>query len=680
MVGGVSSGLFQAQTIVSSSIIAANTAGDVGRGVLNTFVSEGYNLIGFGPATGRFNQPGDQTSVVDPQLAELEDNGGPTLTHRLGIGSPAIDAGDPTAIAGDDVPEFDQRGTPFPRVFDGRIDIGAFEFQPTPPASLVVSTTLDEFDADYSPGDLSLREAINFANLLPGADVIQFDPTLFATQRSISLTLGQLNIESEITLIGPGADLLTIDGRRQSRIFDISEFDETQQFDVATSGLTLTGGAATQPGSLRGGAIHSREQLTLSGMVIAGNTATLEGGGVYIRAFSPDALRLEDSTFVGNQAEAGGGLAIGSNSFGHVEIVNSTLSGNQSTLPGSGILSVGGSLFVRLTTVAENEVTGGAGGAIARTGEAMLLENSIVGNNTDAGGTPDLTGPVQARFSLIEHPTGAELTDEGGNLLGVDPMLGPLADNGGPTLTHALLAGSPAIDMGDPNFDATAFDPPLFTDQRGAPYVRVAGGRVDIGAFELQATPGDYLAGDYDGNNLVDAADYTVWRDTLGAMVVPFTEADGNGSGVIDEGDYAIWRTNFGQAASLNTAGLRAASLPLDAPPVETTADSDAAATGATTAQAAIAELEVFYSVPRRTPLAEDLPAPRAAFTDTATDAALLLLAREAASESPDEKVQEQADRWARDADGLAKNRLVSSEQGNSNAKPASLGSLEQRP
>ncbi len=81
----------------------------------------------------------------------------------------------------------------------------------------------------------------------------------------------------------------------------------------------------------------------------------------------------------------------------------------------------------------------------------------------------------------------------GGNLIGmggspIDPLLGPLADNGGPTATHALLIGSPAIDMGDPNAVAGAGGVPQF-DQRGAPFTRVHGAQIDMGAFELQRLP-----------------------------------------------------------------------------------------------------------------------------------------------------------------------------------------------
>jgi hypothetical protein len=148
-----------------------------------------------------------------------------------------------------------------------------------------------------------------------------------------------------------------------------------------------------------------------------------------------------------------------------------------------------------------------------------------------------------------------------------NPQLGSLANNGGPTMTHAPLAGSPAINAGDPSI---VFNPAEH-DQRGAPFVRVSGGRIDIGAFEVQPiiVPPD-LFGDYNLNGVVDAADYLVWRKTLGGTNVPaYSGADGDGDTTIDQDDYVVWRAHFGQtlpqpgsgaseASSVQTQQLRA--------------------------------------------------------------------------------------------------------------------------
>ena len=115
-------------TEIASSIIAGN-GGDVGG---DSFQSNGYNIVGFGNLLPFTNS--DQTGVSDPMLGPLQDNGGITDTHAPLPGSPAIDAGDPLATAGmGTVPEFDQRGHPFGRVFNHRIDVGAVELQPAVP-------------------------------------------------------------------------------------------------------------------------------------------------------------------------------------------------------------------------------------------------------------------------------------------------------------------------------------------------------------------------------------------------------------------------------------------------------------------------------------------------------------------------------------------------------------------
>ena len=114
------------------------------------------------------------------------DNGGPTATHALLAGSPAIDAGDPLFAS---PPANDQRGSPFVRVFDGdgaggaRIDIGAYERQTLAASFFIVDTLVDELDGNYSPGDISLREAVSAANGSPGADTISFAAALTAAGR-----------------------------------------------------------------------------------------------------------------------------------------------------------------------------------------------------------------------------------------------------------------------------------------------------------------------------------------------------------------------------------------------------------------------------------------------------------------------------------------------------------------
>jgi hypothetical protein len=236
-------------------------------------------------------------------------------------------------------------------------------------------------------------------------------------------------------------------------------------------------------------------------------------------------------------------------------VTDSTISGN-SAVTGGGIFSQGNTTL-RHSTIAFNTTTGIGKGIFVNSG-SLSLDHSIVaqnfGTNGDVNGLLGTT--ITAQYSLVGNNQGSDLApapigspDANGNLIGassvpINSQLGPLADNGGPTLTHALLAGSPAIDAGNPSAVAGMGGVPEF-DQRGAPFERVSSGRIDIGAFEVQpiVVP-PALPGDYNGDGVVGAADYTVWRNTSGST--SDLRADGNGDGMVDALDYAVWKGNFG--------------------------------------------------------------------------------------------------------------------------------------
>jgi hypothetical protein len=129
-----------------------------------------------------------------------------------------------------------------------------------------------------------------------------------------------------------------------------------------------------------------------------------------------------------------------------------------------------------------------------------------------------------------------------------DPLLGPLLDNGGPTLTHALGEGSPATDAGNNSQGLDA-------DQRGAGFSRVVGLAADMGAYEVQTAVAPEVPGDYNRDDVVDAADFTLWRKTLGTFVPKYSGADGNGNGEVEIGDYAVWREHFGETPPSGAAG-----------------------------------------------------------------------------------------------------------------------------
>ena len=384
-----------------------------------------------------------------------------------------------------------------------------------PPGSLVVDTLLDE----TTPGDglTSLREAIMAANANPGPDTISFAPGLTGT---ISLMMGELAIWNSVTIQGPGAPSLTINANHSSRIFNIDDGNDGVNSDVVIDGLTLTGGMASGTGSQSfGGAVFSKESLTIYGSDIVGNSAD-SGGGVWVATYtggtttihnstisgntanyygggieasvSGGSVTLENSTIFGNTANyLGGGMDVGT-SGGNMTIQNSTISGNTANLVGGGGIWIwgytyGGTTTIRNSTISGNTTGGNGGGIFSYYGMAATVESTIIALNSNTGNTgPNIAGvgTVVARYSLIADNTGgtAALIDNGHNLIGsgvapIDPKLGPLANNGGPTMTRALLPGSPAIDTGSNPAG-------LMTDQRGEGFPRTLGNQTDIGAYE----------------------------------------------------------------------------------------------------------------------------------------------------------------------------------------------------
>jgi hypothetical protein len=128
-----------------------------------------------------------------------------------------------------------------------------------------------------------------------------------------------------------------------------------------------------------------------------------------------------------------------------------------------------------------------------------------------------------------------------------------------------LLPDSPAINAGDPAARAGVDGVPL-GDQRGAEFTRVYGGRIDIGAFERQPT--EFLLGDFNRNETVDAADLILWRKANGRTddLGNYVDARGNGDGIVDESDYEIWRANFGNTISVSATDA-SNGFPLDPAP-----------------------------------------------------------------------------------------------------------------
>lgn len=466
--------------------------------------------------------------------------------------------------------------------------------------------------ADEGPG--SLRDAIEQANGLEGPDEIVFDGAYFSTPRVVPLESQLPTVVDDLTITGPGRDLLTIDAQHGAdgeadtgdgwRILEVFDGSLSIDIQVGLSGLTF----ANADFNGDGGAIFNREGLHIDSVAFTDNHASGEGGAVYDHGvlevtlsrfidnaaghggaiytrganvattlfeansayrggaiYAAGPAELVDSAIVNNTATHGAGAWI----TGRVAIEGVTISGNRADEgaalvfngTGFGGSTVAHSTIVRNINLRTSSSLGAAYSAaigldppfIGGEANRVRFTNSIVAETIDGDGSPasDVTaGPFSFTHSLLGTGNTAFDGVDGNRIGGVgeDRLLAelePLGYYGGPTPTHPLQADSPALDAGDPAIAAGGYD------QRGAPYARLADGggglRVDMGAYESQGPPLETRLGDFNGDGFFDAADYTVWRDALGATVPPLTSADADGNGVVDTIDFDIWRQRFGE-------------------------------------------------------------------------------------------------------------------------------------
>ena len=371
----------------------------------------------------------------------------------------------------------------------------------TQAATITVTNTNDS-------GAGSLRQAI--------ADAVSGDTIDFGVTGTITLTTGELLVDKGITIHGPGPDQLTVDGNHASGIFYV-QLDGAGAATIA--GLTITNGNANHGGGISnvssmltvsnctisgnsapdvfgvGGGISndvalSNATLEILNCTISGNSAGDNGGGIYNYGGSMNAtLKVLNSTLSGNSAHFYGGGIFNISAYGGsapADVLNCTLSGNSAGRFGGGIYNnaaVDGSspLEVLHSTFSDNSAFGGPSGGIANVSGTLQLGSTIL----NASSISNSSGTITSLGYNLSSDNGGGFLAATGDQINAIPMLGPLQDNGGPTFTHALLTGSPAIDAGDPNFDPNAFNPPMLYDQRGAGYNRIAHGRIDIGAFEI---------------------------------------------------------------------------------------------------------------------------------------------------------------------------------------------------
>jgi len=341
---------------------------------------------------------------------------------------------------------------------------------PAQAATVVVNTTVDQSLDDCSV-TCSLRDAVATAN--PG-------DTITIPAGHYVLTLGAIGVDKDLTISGADARTTVLDGNHMSQVLFFIDGTPATISDVALVNGLSEGEDPNDLFTFAGGALFGAfAPLKLERSLIANNQAGAGGGVAWVGPAT-----IDGCTFTGNQATGtsenpalGGGMLL---LEGEHTISNSTFSGNTAAAGGTG----GGVVFLVSTfhlfnvTLTANQAAPGAGGGLADSiGVAgSTLANTIIAGNS--GGDCFFSGtPAAADHSLDSD---GSCVSGPGNLPGVNPLLGPLANNGGPTDTHALLAGSPALDAGD---NATC----LATDQRGV--TRPQGPACDIGAFEVFVPP-----------------------------------------------------------------------------------------------------------------------------------------------------------------------------------------------
>ena len=370
----------------------------------------------------------------------------------------------------------------------------------------------------------SLRECIKEANGVPGAQTITvpagtYTLTIAGTGENAAAT-GDLDITSTVTIAGVGSASTVIQAGTTSANGIDRVFEVFSGVTATISGVTIRYG---RPGAASGGGIRNRGTLNLTDVIVTGNTITggLGGGGISSEGvasamtlagvtvsgntatgkdgggiFNEGSATLTDATISGNTCgDTGGGVKNntatssftltrgtisgntatdsggGIESDGTLNLTNVTISGNTTTAgPGGGLTGETGSATILNCTFSGDSAT--TGGEIRRTSATVTLKNTIVANSV-AGG--NCSGTIVSQGYNLDSANTCAFTGPG-DRIATNPNLGPLASNGGPTQTHALLSGSPAIDAG------TATGAPG-TDQRGVG--RPQGAAYDIGAYEV---------------------------------------------------------------------------------------------------------------------------------------------------------------------------------------------------
>jgi CSLREA domain-containing protein len=469
---------------ISNSAVAGNVGGNGDIVLFNssTLVSGGYNAIGrIGSLGANFSQPGDQfgttTTPLDPVLSPLSYHGGTVPVHVPLIGSPLLDKGK-------SVREADVRGVPLvnlvadPAVGGNDADIGAVELSPI----FVENLSFND------PG--SLRQALLDAPVAPAVTDILFDPALFAVPGTLRFGT-QISVDRNVSIHGPGAQRLTLNGARQARVLTV-----LPNRLVSVSGLTLADGdgndrnnAPPNPGT--GGVVlnSAGSHLSIIDSVISGGRTD---GGSGSAILNRGALLLRGSTITGNDGSASNVPVLSALANSTTLIELSTISGNR----GNALGLESASASVLRSTIHANA---GASAIDAFVSPTFVFGSIVAGQRSGNDFSNNSNGRViSGGYNFIGNPGTVTVFNQVGDQAGssgspFDPRLSPLAIYSGQVPVHMPLANSTSIiDKGQGRIrdqrGLALFDVPSFPAASG-------GDNSDIGATEAQVqivdTPGD---------------------------------------------------------------------------------------------------------------------------------------------------------------------------------------------
>lgn len=505
-VGPDTTATLQDDLIAANQSDGASDTADCGASpVHGSVVDDGHNLIGVaspgasldcGLTNGTNGDvTGSPSTPLDPRLGTLAANGGPTETQALLAGSPAIDAGDPAGCEASPESDLDQRGRSRAATARFACDIGAYDTAGKGghvwPVSATAKSTPTCATASPTQPFPTIADALACAQ---DGDTVKLGPGRFG---------GGFTLSANVILRGSGASRTTISDKTA---VSPAELTVGPAVSATIEGLTIRGGGSGDNGGIlsqSGNLVIERTAVT------AASPSSADPAPVAVDPSAGNAtVTILDSTVSNSLGDFAGGVFVSTafSSSGipaappsHALIANSTISGNSGLAEAGGILISNTDLSLRDDTIADNQGNFAGGLFVATDADATVTDTLVATNTSQSGGDAN----------DCQLQAGASLVDGGNNLVGIaspgtnrdcgfvggtnrdltgtpsaplDPQLGPLAHNGGPTETQALEAGSPAIGAG---FVPDCVAPPVSDlDQRGDSRAASTRGACDIGAYD----------------------------------------------------------------------------------------------------------------------------------------------------------------------------------------------------